>query len=535
MWPNRLDRHYSVFSLRGLLLAFGFVMAALLNTAAVWAADAINVSVIGNAVQVQTQIAHERSVLRVAGPEGYALTSQASEPQGFREVNLLQNASPRMSQNNPAPQPWDALPAGTYYYEVVLYAGEQSVSQVNGQFVVGQNDQAYKPMPRSAVGNDGALASSPAAKGTLHRMLAAILDFIVPSAHADTFTGVTIQTLDPYLYFDSTWDTGNNWQIYGYDLYFKLNDVKNSSTPLTIYPGSGNNNALYVSGTGNVGIGTASPQAKFHVNAGNLRMSPSGGDVWDLNPGTTGFWFNNVTDSQSGVLRLDNDALANSIVVKAAGVGMGTATPARQLHMSGSNAVFRMDRSTDTAAFMIVRTNASNTPLKSFVVGVNAAGANDGEFVINDLGSQVGGAGSRRMTINTAGNVAFTGTVSAVAYSSTSSARYKKNVETLTKASQAVEKLRGVRFDWKDNGKQSIGLIAEEVAKVFPELVEFDKGQANGVNYPALVAVLVEALKEQQAKIDTAKEQQQAELRTVTERLVKLERLLSLQQASLRQ
>lgn len=535
MWPNRLDRHYSVFSLRGLLLAFGFAMAALLNTAAAWAADAINVSVIGNAVQVQTQIAHERSVLRVAGPEGYALTSQASEPQGFREVNLLQNASPRMSQNNPAPQPWDALPAGTYYYEVVLYAGEQSVSQVNGQFVVGQNGQAYKPMPRSAVGNDGALASSPAAKGTLHRMLAAILDFIVPSAHADTFGVVTVQAYSPYVHFDSSWDgVGNNWSLYGYDLYFKLLDSAGRA-PLTVYPGTGIDNAIYIAGTGNVGIGTASPQAKFHVNAGNLRMSPSGGDVWDLNPGTTGFWFNNVTDSQSGVLRLDNDAVANSIVVKAAGVGMGTATPARQLHMSGSNAVFRMDRSTDTAAFMIVRTNASNTPLKSFVVGVNAAGANDGEFVINDLGSQVGGAGTRRMTINNSGNAVFTGTVSAVAYSSTSSARYKKNVETLTKASQAVEKLRGVRFDWKDNGKQSIGLIAEEVAKVFPELVEFDKGQANGVNYPALVAVLVEALKEQQAKIDTAKEQQQAELRTVTERLAKLERLLSLQQAMLSQ
>jgi hypothetical protein len=72
-------------------------------------------------------------------------------------------------------------------------------------------------------------------------------------------------------------------------------------------------------------------------------------------------------------------------------VGLGIDSPERQLHLRGSNATFRMDRSADTAAFILVRTNTAGTPLKTFVVGANAAGPNNGEFIINDLGTAVSG------------------------------------------------------------------------------------------------------------------------------------------------
>jgi hypothetical protein len=232
-------------------------------------------------------------------------------------------------------------------------------------------------------------------------------------------------------------------------------------------------------------------------------------------------------------MKLQNDAPSDSIVANATGVGIGTDAPARQLHLKGTNAVFRMDRPSDTAAFMIVRTNASGTPLKNFVVGTNASASNVGEFVINDLGASVGGAGTRRMTIGNTGNVTFTGSVTATSHITASSARFKKDIETLAKASEAVEKLRGVHFAWKDSGQPSVGLIAEEVAKVYPELVEFENGEAKGVNYSALVAVLVEAHKEQQAEFDAVKEQQQAALETVSARLAALERLLIGKQAML--
>ena len=202
-------------------------------------------------------------------------------------------------------------------------------------------------------------------------------------------------------------------------------------------------------------------------------------------------------------------------------VGIGTEHPDRQLHLSGANAVFRMDRTVDTAAFMLVRTDNSGNPLKTFVVGTNAAGANNGEFIINDLGASVSG-GARRMTINNAGNVIFTGTVS-----SASSARYKRDIATLTDASTSLERLRGVRFVRIATGRQELGLIAEEVAEVYPELVEYDTatGQVEAVNYSALTAVLLQALKEQQARTASL-EAQLSELQGVKTRLADLERRL---------
>jgi hypothetical protein len=180
-------------------------------------------------------------------------------------------------------------------------------------------------------------------------------------------------------------------------------------------------------------------------------------------------------------------------------LGVGT-TPVRQLHVAGSNAVFRMDRSVDTASFMLVRTDAGGNPMKTFVVGTNATGVNQGEFVINDLGTQVAGPGNRRMTITNNGAVDFTGIVSAPQVIETSSIAFKTNVQTYENALEKVNRLRGVRFDWKESGKPSVGLIAEEVEGVVPEIVFHggNGGAATGVNYSGLVGVLVEAVKEQQ-------------------------------------
>ena len=66
-----------------------------------------------------------------------------------------------------------------------------------------------------------------------------------------------------------------------------------------------------------------------------------------------------------------------------------------------------------------------------------------------------------------------------------------------------VERLRGVSYDLKSNGKHEIGVIAEEVGQVVPEIVEWDKNgkDANGVDYTRLTALLIEAVKQQQREI----------------------------------
>lgn len=119
------------------------------------------------------------------------------------------------------------------------------------------------------------------------------------------------------------------------------------------------------------------------------------------------------------------------------------------------------------------------------------------------------------------------GTTLADAWTVRSSARLKTNTQVIVGALATVAKLRGVTYDRMSDGKHDIGLIAEEVATVVPELVSFDADtkQAQGVDYARLTALLIEAVKEQQAQITRqrgALEQQQSEIRTLSDALARL-------------
>jgi Chaperone of endosialidase len=109
-----------------------------------------------------------------------------------------------------------------------------------------------------------------------------------------------------------------------------------------------------------------------------------------------------------------------------------------------------------------------------------------------------------------------------------SSRRWKTNVRTLPGALTKVERLRGVSYDLKDSGKHEIGVIAEEVGAVVPEVVTYeDNGtDARSVDYSRLTALLIEAVKHQQREIAA----QRAQLRKLAakddlleSRLVRLE------------
>lgn len=91
-------------------------------------------------------------------------------------------------------------------------------------------------------------------------------------------------------------------------------------------------------------------------------------------------------------------------------------------------------------------------------------------------------------------------------WSSASDMRLKKNIEPLPNALEKIKQLKGVSFDWKESGKHSIGLIAQDVEKVYPDLVSTDsKTGMKTVEYQNLVAPLIEAIKEQQKEIEALK------------------------------
>ena len=99
-----------------------------------------------------------------------------------------------------------------------------------------------------------------------------------------------------------------------------------------------------------------------------------------------------------------------------------------------------------------------------------------------------------------------------------SSRRWKTNIKTLPDALEKVEKLRGVSYDLKASGKHEIGVIAEEVGAVVPEIVQWEKNgkDAQSVDYTRLTALLIEATKAQQAEFEKAMrliKSQQAQIR----------------------
>jgi len=99
-------------------------------------------------------------------------------------------------------------------------------------------------------------------------------------------------------------------------------------------------------------------------------------------------------------------------------------------------------------------------------------------------------------------NSGVTGTARANAFVTYSSRKLKKNINKIQDPLNIVNGLRGVTFDWKDTDKREIGLIAEEVHKVLPEVVCYDNNRPAALDYPKLTALLIECVKELQTKID---------------------------------
>ncbi len=156
----------------------------------------------------------------------------------------------------------------------------------------------------------------------------------------------------------------------------------------------------------------------------------------------------------------------------------------------------------------------SKSPNLSYATAIGA-GAIVSESNALVLGGPLGSAAQVKVGIGTAtpANV-FTiaqgaGPAVSDGWNVYSSRRWKTNIETLHGALGKVEQLRGVSYELKANGKHEVGVIAEEIGAVVPEVVTWDQNgkDAQSVDYSRLTALLIEATKEQQALIELQQEQ----------------------------
>ena len=109
-------------------------------------------------------------------------------------------------------------------------------------------------------------------------------------------------------------------------------------------------------------------------------------------------------------------------------------------------------------------------------------------------------SGSNEFTMSGSYTGSFTATGDVTAYSDK---RLKRNIETITNAVDTVSKLRGVNYE-KD-GRNSTGVIAQEIEEVLPQVVHTDADGMKSVAYGNIVGILIEAIKEQQKEIEELK------------------------------
>ena len=314
--------------------------------------------------------------------------------------------------------------------------------------------------------------------------------------------------------------TAGGWD--GSRHYIKSINLGVALTPLTLQASS------FTFDTGNVGIGTTSPGYKLDV-LGDSRFTGtiSGNSNFELTNASGPYVLvgEGTGASQYGVM--DWDATNNRLriatqpyafganggqinLTTGGSVGIGTTAPSQQLHVAASL--------TDNVGITVQNTNASYSSQYRWL---NSGGSQVAAitWVPSDSSIRIWNNGNDRIIINSGGSVGIgttspsylldvSGTIRAtgdvIAYSD---ARVKENVETISNALETVTSLRGVSYTRKDTDDKSrkVGVIAQEVLDILPEVVQQDTNGNYSVAYGNIVGVLIEAIKELKAEINELK------------------------------
>jgi len=208
-----------------------------------------------------------------------------------------------------------------------------------------------------------------------------------------------------------------------------------------------------------------------------------------------------ATINTSGVLTLNNTAAARTNL----GLGsMSTQNDNSVAIIGGSINATSIGSSTPAAgAFTTISGDGSS------ITGLDAANIASGTLNQDRL-PDVGAAGSFGGSGNYIESITVDakGRVTAVSEDvPPSDKRLKKNINPLGSSLNKVLDMQPAQYEWKDPKREGIsyGLIAQELAKIYPQLVKKRSDGYFGINYMELIPVLVKAIQEQQQEIDILK------------------------------
>jgi hypothetical protein len=303
----------------------------------------------------------------------------------------------------------------------------------------------------------------------------------------------------------------------------------------TYYKGNGSNNLtdmrLFTSGaeqmriseTGTVGIGTSTFDA---TNPEKLKVDAGTTSSFNVisGKGTIDNYLQLNIQNNSNTANASSDVVATSANGNESvnyidmGINSGTYTNTSNPVIGGANNAYLYSTGNN---FMI----GNGTAAKSLIFFTNSFANADEKMRITSSGNVGIGTTNPGDKLSVGGVVApasdntytlgksfarWTTVYAANGVIQTSDLRLKTNIHPLNYGLKEVLQLNPVRYNWKSNPSSGnkIGLIAQEVREVIPEVVVGDERKEHlGMNYAELVPVLINAIKEQQGEINSIQEQ----------------------------
>ena len=327
----------------------------------------------------------------------------------------------------------------------------------------------------------------------------------------------------------------------GLDSYLRHNGDSN-----TFFGFSGNDeikfrtagsDRIFINSSGNVGIATTSPSQLLHCN-GNALIHKLGVNAFNASFD----FYNNGTTYLNGATTIDADltisetngeinfSSGNGYVQTTTGstslvlgtnstevlrchstgkVGINVTSPTEKLDVvdDGGNTNIRVyDSSGNSEVGLKLQNDAKTWTLQNWGSG------GDNLRILNNAGNTIqlwddnGNVGinntSTSYKLDVTGQIRATDDIIAF-----SDIRVKENVKTLENSLSKVNNLRGVEFNKIGNNNKSIGVIAQEIEKILPEVVHTDNEGMKSVAYGNITGLLIEAVKELSKEVQELKKQ----------------------------
>ena len=264
---------------------------------------------------------------------------------------------------------------------------------------------------------------------------------------------------------------------------------------------------------GNVGIGAKYPKAKLHVN-GDTHLNGDTVLAGSVSAGSNPLLFSSAwtgsPDTAQNKAEISNDTRKYKTLMivgnKSAGFERrvsvwdrlevnGKLAVTDSLHISGKSDA-RV--STKGSGLLILgNTSGEHLALDQNEIMVKANATSVGTLYLQKY----------KGLTHIGGSLKVIGDVDCKKLTEGSDVRYKKDIEKIENALDKLIQLSGVMFHWKEtksdlNKKKNIGLIAQEVDKILPEVVSQDAKGYLGISYSSVIPVLIEAIKEMKNEID---------------------------------